>query len=54
MNTLSNYYGNGYWWLRSPLSDYSHTARSVNYDGHVHYNIVDSISGVVPALRIRL
>lgn len=56
MNTGSSYYGNGWWWLRSPNDFDSYYARSVAYDGRIdHYGSVKSTSvGVVPALQIRL
>lgn len=56
MNTSTEYYGNGYWWLRSPLSNYSDRARYVNSGGHIGYNyfVSDADFGVVPALKIRL
>ena len=55
MNTLSGYYGNGVWWLRSPDSDISFRARYVRSDGDVGYGEArGSNRGVVPALQIRL
>ena len=57
MNTSSSYYGNGYWWLRSPYYDRSNYARYVNCDGLIYYNyyiVYNSYYGVVPALQIRL
>ena len=56
MNTASLYYGNGFWWLRSPNLNYSSYARYVYYDGYVdYYSFVYYTSpGVVPALQIRL
>ncbi|MBQ4444280.1 MAG: InlB B-repeat-containing protein [Clostridia bacterium] len=55
-STNSSYYGNGYWWLRSPISSYSYSARFVSYYGNVgsYRNVGDTSSGVVPALKIRL
>ena len=54
MGTSSSYYGNGYWWLRSPDYDYSPYARRVDLGGDIAYYGVYSGYGVVPALRIRL
>ena len=55
-NTESRYYGNGWWWLRSPYYRNSYSARSVYDGGNADYD--DSVSltgfGVVPALRIKL
>lgn len=55
MNTSSSYYGNGYWWLRSPYNFYSYNARIVYYDGYVSSgSVYDTYRGVVPALQIQL
>lgn len=57
MDTSSDYYGCGYWWLRSPDDGYSISARYVAYAGDEgsYYTIVDySYYGVVAALQIRL
>lgn len=49
------YYGNGYWWLRSPFYNSSFSARGVRYDGYVNdYSVYGTNFGVVPALQIRL
>lgn len=50
------YEGNGPWWLRSPMYDFSNDARFVNFDGYVDGSgSVDYTSGgIVPALKIRL
>jgi hypothetical protein len=54
MSTDSSYYGNCYWWLRSPF-DYSHGARCVDYDGSISSDLVSrSYYGVRPALTISL
>jgi hypothetical protein len=58
MSTVSSYYGNCSWWLRSPSNNdrYSYFARSVDYDGYIinyHY-VYDSNIGVRPALTISL
>ena len=56
MSTDSSYYGNGWWWLRSPRNDSSTRARSVDSygyadnDGYVDYGYY----GVVPALNLTL
>ena len=55
--STDSYYGNGWWWLRSPYYDYVNNARSVGYDGTaVNYGSdVDFVSrGVVPALNLTL
>lgn len=56
MSTNTTYYGNGYWWLRSPSSLDSDIARGVDYYGSIYYNyyVSDTSYGVVPALRLRL
>lgn len=55
MNTSSSYYGNGYWWLRSPGYYYSYYARYVYDAGYVDSLSVDNTHrGVVPALQIQL
>ena len=50
------YDGNGYWWLRSPLSDCNYGARLVSFYGDASSNdeVYNSGHGVVPALQIRL
>lgn len=49
------YYGNSYWWLRSPYYNYSFYARLVGHNGYANYNNhVDYTFGVVPALKIQL
>ena len=55
MNTSTDYYGNGCWWLRSPDFYYSFSARSVVTGGDTYdYGVDDTSNGVVPALQIRL
>jgi hypothetical protein len=56
MNTGTSYYGNGYWWLRSPNNNDSDDARYVSSNGNIiNDNIVSSTDGgVVPALVIDL
>ena len=56
MSTESSYYGNGYWWLRSPNYDNSYYVRGVFSDGDAFliYYVNYSSGGVVPALQIRL
>lgn len=55
MSIDSSYYGNGWWWLRSPHDNYSRYACDVSSggDGSIH-GVSDSGGGVVPALTIRL
>ena len=51
--TASN--GNSQWWLRSPSYYYADYARIVNNYGNASYTfVIDTISGVVPALWISL
>lgn len=54
--TAGSQYGNGFWWLRSPISNRCNLARSVNCDGSIYstYSVPDTSLGVVPALRIQL
>lgn len=56
MATESGYYGNGYWWLRSPyIEHYYNNARVVFGSGFLGSDIVSANRyGVVPALRITL
>ena len=54
MDTSSSYYGNGCWWLRSPLNGVSNYHCSVYCAGDVGNFNVDGENGVVPALRITL
>ena len=60
MSKNSPYYGNGWWWLRSPYGSYGDSsARGVYYDGYAdNYGSYDDVNyvryGVVPALQIRL
>ncbi|HHU81244.1 MAG TPA: hypothetical protein GXZ35_07980, partial [Acholeplasmataceae bacterium] len=53
--TSSPYYGNGFWWLRSPGSSNSLIARYLNNAGYVYIGAVNyTYNGVVPALKIKL
>ena len=55
MSTLSSDYGNAYWWLRSPDSDYTNRALSVSRVGNVYgSDRVDRTIGIVPAMWITL
>ena len=61
MNTSSAYYGNGFWWLRSPYIYCSYTASCVGYGGYHahcdvynHYYVNSGSCGVVPAMWINL
>ena len=51
-----NYFGNGWWWLRSPFDNASYYARNVYYRGDAgSSNIVNhDYGGVVPALNLTL
>jgi hypothetical protein len=50
MNTGTSYYGNGFWWVRSPNNN-SNNARNVNNDGNINNNNVNNTNnGVVPDL----
>ena len=56
MSTDSSYYGNGWWWLRSPDNDSFSYARNVRYLGsadYINYVLYD-YRGVVPALNLML
>ena len=53
----SEYYGNGIWWLRSPIGNYTSHARYVRIEGDVYEhnnNYVYRTYGVVPAMWISL
>jgi len=53
MNTSTNYYGNGYWWLRSPNISYSYSAHIVSFDGYINNsNVSKSNIGARPAIKI--
>ncbi|MBO4284224.1 MAG: InlB B-repeat-containing protein [Clostridia bacterium] len=55
MNTSADYFGNAWWWLRSPIYYGSSNARDVDPEGHAgNHCSVSSYIGVVPALRIQL
>ena len=56
VTTSTDYYVNGYWWLRSPYDAYSYYARGVDFGGYVidGNNVGLTGNGVVPALQIRL
>ena len=58
MNTSSSYFGNGWWWLRSPCGNNSNNifARYVRYDGYVinGVSVYASDYGAVPALNLTL
>ena len=63
MSTASSYYGNGWWWLRSPNNLNSLSARYVDRNGYADNSIrvCNYISGdggdnvgVVPALNLTL
>jgi hypothetical protein len=53
MTTSTSYYGNGYWWLRSPNDDNFTSAHRVNNDGNIYISPVHiSINGARPAIKI--
>ena len=56
MSLDSNYYGNGYWWLRSPYHKLSNAAQHTNYQGVTGKSdyVTDSGVGIVPVLWIAL
>ena len=55
MNTSTDYYGNGWWWLRSPIYNSSNYACEVGINGFAYFTYVYlTVGGVVPALKIRL
>lgn len=54
IDTSTNTYGNGFWWLRSPNSDYSNLAYLVLFDGTMTDNgVYHAYVGVRPALQIK-
>ena len=54
IDTSTNTYGNGTWWLRSPSSDFSSYAYSVNIDGYARRNhVYNAYYGVRPTLQIK-
>ena len=56
-STSLDYYGTGYWWLRSPHGLKSSTAKEIDYLGRANSSARESNTkswGVVPALRITL
>lgn len=65
MDTSSDYFGCGYWWLRSPYYYDSNDARGIYYYGNadgnyangyadIYYRVDYDYHGVVPALNITL
>jgi len=53
MNTSTNYYGNGDWWLRSPYDINPYSARNADNDGYYYIVLVDnSYNGARPAIKI--
>ena len=56
MSTESSYYGNGWWWLRSPSGNGSNIARGVYSYGRAYGNdfVNYAYNGVVPALNLTL
>ena len=54
-STSSSYFGNGPWWLRSPLYSVSTGAHFVYIDGGlINRDLRETSCGVVPALQIQL
>jgi hypothetical protein len=55
ISTERSYYGNGYWWLRSP-NNAREMARDAGPDGQADISnyVYSAETGVVPALWIRL
>ena len=55
-DSTQDYYGNGWWWLRSPIDWRDNVACAVHVNGIVRYGSADYVSlayiGVVPALRV--
>ncbi len=55
-DSAQNYYGNGWWWLRSPIDWSDDVACAVHVNGIVRYGSADYVSlayiGVVPALKV--
>ncbi len=51
----TEYYGNGYWWLRTPYNSSTNEARYVSYGGGVTYemDVKWTNYGVVPALVLK-
>lgn len=56
INTITEQYGCGYWWLRSPIDTYSMIVRNISNGGTAGGNIsiYQNYNGVVPAMRITL
>ena len=56
INTYTEQYGCGYWWLRSPIDTYSMIVRNISGGGTAGGNIsiYANYNGVVPAMRITL
>ncbi len=55
MNTRTDVYNNGYYWLRSPNDDYGYHARYVSNNGDINYNwVYYDYVGVSAAITISL
>lgn len=52
VGTSISHYGNGYWWLRSPVSDDSNYANIAYYDGFINYLVNYPNYGTRPAIKI--
>ena len=56
-SSLTAYYGNGLWMLRSPSNTYGHFIRECNYNGELTdggTNVSSTLFGIVPAITIKL
>ena len=52
--TTSLYFGNGYWWLRSPSPHLNNYEYYVDFDGSLYtYKAYYTLVGIVPALQIQ-
>ena len=57
MSTGDDYYGNGWWWTRSPHNQFNTLIREINAAGDAFSNltyVTATDSGVVPAIRMVL
>lgn len=54
INTSSDYYGYGNWWLRSMSNATTFGVRIVNYYGGFSFGNCYDVGGLVPAMRIKL
>jgi uncharacterized repeat protein (TIGR02543 family) len=57
MSTNTSYYGNGYWWSRSPSAEYFRTVWDVSYEGSLYYDYYhasSALSGVRPSFTVNI